>query len=590
MMRSLEPKEPALFAYHVNLERRIPADHPLRRVKQTLDLAFVAPAVQHTYGRTGNPSVPPELILRMMFLLFYYNIPSERELMEQIGLRLDFLWFLDWDLESAVPNHSVLSKARTRWGTQIFEQLFTRTVKQCVQAGLVDGQLLHIDSTIVAANAAKDSVLRGGPELVAALRAAYAQQEQKLEVVAGLPDPPAQSVAAPATATQPTQPASDAPTLRMLVAPPTPTPSVQTAPPKPASKRANVNATHVSTTDPDAHLARDKSGVTRLTYKDHRMVDDAHGVITAVASTPSTVADGTQLATLHEQHQSHTGLKLDPVAVAGDQHYGTADNFRYCLQVGLRAHLGQAVNAVAEQGLFAPKQFIYEAAQDCFLCPAGQRLVCHQHKPELNCKVYRIARAELCLGCSLRSQCTRAKAGRSLQVPADYALLQPAWEQASSPAARQSRRRRQHVMEGSFADAANNHGAKRARWRRQWRQQIQSWLIAAIQNLRLLIKHGRKGTQQGGAALHPGHNEGAAADQNLATEALLARFLAGQLSGTPIGQAKGPRLICSRNRLSRISTRDPRPACRKIELGNTPLRGLLQNEPLHGTNYALCYL
>jgi len=571
MMRSLAPKEPALFAYHVNLERRVPADHPLRRVKQTLDLSFVAPAVKHTYGRTGNPSVPPELILRMMFLLFYYNIPSERELMDQIGLRLDFLWFLDWDLESAVPNHSVLSKARTRWGTQIFEQLFTRTVKQCVQAGLVDGQLLHIDSTIVAANAAKDSVLRGGPELVAALRAAYAQQEQKLEVVAGPPDPPTPTVAAVATATQPTQSAPEASALRMLVALPTPAPSVPAAPLKPASKMANVNATHVSTTDPDARLARDKSGVTRLTYKDHRMVDDAHGVITAVASTSSTVADGTQLSTLHEQHQSHTGLKLDRVALAGDKHYGTADNFRYCLQTGLRAHLGQAVNAVAEQGLFAPKRFIYEAAQDCFLCPAGQRLVFHQHKPELNCKVYLIARAELCLGCSLRSQCTRAKAGRSLQVPADYALLQPAWEQASSPAARQSRRRRQQVMEGSFADAANNHGAKRARWRRQWRQQIQSWLIAAIQNLRLLIKHGRNGSQQGGAALHQMHDGSAAADQKLVTKAVLAKFLTRHLRWTPIGMAKGPGLIASRKRLSNISARDPRPACRKNRVGQHAL-------------------
>jgi len=184
MMRSLEPKEPTLFAYHLSLERRVPADHPLRGVKQALDLSFVAPAVKHTYGRTGNPSVPPELILRMMFLLFYYNIPSERELIEQISLRLDFLWFLDWDLESAVPNHSVLSKARTRWGTKIFEQLFTRTVSQCVQAGLVEGRLLHVDSTIVAANAAKDSVLGGGPELVRALRRAYAQQEQKLEIMA----------------------------------------------------------------------------------------------------------------------------------------------------------------------------------------------------------------------------------------------------------------------------------------------------------------------------------------------------------------------------------------------------------------------
>ena len=68
--------------------------------------------------------------------------------------------------------------------------------------------------------------------------------------------------------------------------------------------------------------------------------------------------------------------------------------------------------------------------------------------------------------------------------------LDLARSQAHSPAARRDRQRRQHLMERSFADAANNHHFKRARWRRLWRQQIQDYLIAAIQNLRLLLAHG----------------------------------------------------------------------------------------------------
>src|SRR5262249_26333851 len=55
--------------------------------------------------------------------------------------------------------------------------------------------------------------------------------------------------------------------------------------------------------------------------------------------------------------------------------------------------------------------------------------------------------------------------------------------------ARRDRKRRQHLMEASFADAANNHHFKRARWRRLWRQQIQDYLIAAIQNVRILLAH-----------------------------------------------------------------------------------------------------
>ena len=128
-------------------------------------------------------SLDPKVILKMMLLLFYYDIPSERELMEQIGERLDFLWFLGFDLETSIPDHSVLSKARARWGAEVFEQLFVRTVRQCVQAGLVDGRLLHVDSTIVKANASRNSVVQTSPEMVAALRQAYQQQVGKLQVL-----------------------------------------------------------------------------------------------------------------------------------------------------------------------------------------------------------------------------------------------------------------------------------------------------------------------------------------------------------------------------------------------------------------------
>src|SRR5689334_18480166 len=305
-MMGIEPshKQPSLFSYHINLEPRIPADHLLRQVLAVLDLSFVLPTVRHLYGRSGNVSLDPRLILKLMLLLFLYNIGSERELMEQIGVRLDFLWFLGFDLDSEIPDHSVLSKARARWGEEVFEQLFVRMVKQCVEAGLVNGSLLHVDSTIVKASASKDSVVTSSPELVSALRQAYQQQQSKLEPTESQDCPAAagpclQTPAGQATATlsaptpQPepttsaTQPqahvpsasAADNPGLRVV-------PSVSVVPlqqtDKASSKKLPVNSTHISTTDPEAELARNKSGVTELNYKEHRLVDDAHGVITAL--------------------------------------------------------------------------------------------------------------------------------------------------------------------------------------------------------------------------------------------------------------------------------------------------------------------
>ena len=93
-----------------------------------------------------------------------------------------------------------------------------------------------------------------------------------------------------------------------------------------------------------------------------------------------------------------------------------------------------------------------------------------------------------------------------LKVPATYGrtgqrhekqnIIDTARAQAQSWRAKVDRRRRQVLIEGSFADAANNHGFKRSRWRRLWRQQIQDWLIAGIQNLRTLLKATKKRSTQ----------------------------------------------------------------------------------------------
>jgi hypothetical protein len=90
--------EQQLFNYAVNLEKRVRSSHPLRQVKAAIDFSFVREEVAHCYGHNGNESVPPEVILKMMFLLFFDDIASERELMEVIGERsiISGFWITGW--------------------------------------------------------------------------------------------------------------------------------------------------------------------------------------------------------------------------------------------------------------------------------------------------------------------------------------------------------------------------------------------------------------------------------------------------------------------------------------------------------------
>jgi transposase len=141
-MMGQQKSERELFSYAVNLEKRVRSDHPLRAVAAAIDFRFVREEVARCYGRKGNVSVDPEVILKMMFLLFFDDVASERELMKVIAERLDYLWFLGYGLEDEIPDHSVLSKARRRWGKEVFERLFVQSIGQCVRAGLVDGRKL----------------------------------------------------------------------------------------------------------------------------------------------------------------------------------------------------------------------------------------------------------------------------------------------------------------------------------------------------------------------------------------------------------------------------------------------------------------
>jgi len=91
----------------------------------------------------------------MMFLLFYENIKSERHLASRLPLRLDWLWFCDYDIDDSTPNHSVISRLAADGESMFFATFFENILSQCIEAGLVDGQTIHIDSSTIKADAAR---------------------------------------------------------------------------------------------------------------------------------------------------------------------------------------------------------------------------------------------------------------------------------------------------------------------------------------------------------------------------------------------------------------------------------------------------
>jgi transposase len=424
-------KQNEFWAEPVNLARRIAEDHPLRTLKNVLQLDFVKQEVARFYGSNGNVSVDPVIIMKMMLLLFWDNVASERELMRVIPLRIDYLWFLGYGLEDEIPHHSVLSKARKRWGKEVFEGLFGKTVEQCLKAGLIDGSKLHVDSSLVRADASLNCA-------VAVTMAKLDESEEEEE--------------------------GEEP------------------------KGGGVNQRHRVTTDPDSTLVRHRSGKAVPSYKEHRVLDDKAGVITVTKTTTGISDDGSELLGAVDAHEKTTGKTVN--VVVGDSKYGTSENFIAMAARGVRSHMadfrGKLYNYRLE-GIYGQERFVYDRSTDTFTCPARRKLYRHHFHHRRGYYEYRTA-AGVCERCRLAHLCTRAKKGRTLNRYPEQELLDRARRQSNGPSAVRDRQRRQWFQERNFAEATTEHGFKRSRWRGLVKQTIQNQIIAALQNLKILIR------------------------------------------------------------------------------------------------------
>src|SRR3954469_23221034 len=144
---------------NISLEELVPKDNFYRRLEGTLDLSFVRELVAERYAASsGRPSVDPLVFFRLQLVMFFEDICSERQLMKVAADRLSIRWFLGYDLNEALPDHSSLTKIRKHYGLEIFRRFFEEIVELCVEAGFVWGEELYFDSTKVQANAAVDSL------------------------------------------------------------------------------------------------------------------------------------------------------------------------------------------------------------------------------------------------------------------------------------------------------------------------------------------------------------------------------------------------------------------------------------------------
>src|SRR5213594_1633871 len=165
-MRGTDFQQSAMFSY-LSPEQRVPADHPLRAVRQMADtiLAQLSLVFSKMYSDIGRRSIPPEKLLRALLLQVLYTVRSERMLMEQLEYNLLFRWFVGLNMDEPVWDVTVFSKNRDRLLTADVAALFFLGVLDVAKAlDLVSDEHFTVDGTLLEAWASLKSFKKEGPD------------------------------------------------------------------------------------------------------------------------------------------------------------------------------------------------------------------------------------------------------------------------------------------------------------------------------------------------------------------------------------------------------------------------------------------
>lgn len=235
-MRGIDLHQAAMFSY-VSPEQRVPADHPLRAIRVTLDEALrkLSRKFNKLYSHTGRPSIPPEKLLRALLLQVLYTVRSERMLMEQLQYNLLFRWFVGLNVDDPVWDATVFTKNRDRMlAGDVAGALFAAVLAQAREGGLLSDEHFTVDGTLIEAWAGQKSFKR-------------------------------KTADDPSKSDDPGNPSID------------------------FRGERRTNATHESTTDPEARLYKKAKGQeAKLSYLGHVLTENRNGLIVNARLTQAT--------------------------------------------------------------------------------------------------------------------------------------------------------------------------------------------------------------------------------------------------------------------------------------------------------------
>jgi len=411
------------------LRQLLPDDHILVRVDRVLDLAWLRAEVADLYcSDNGRPGIDPEAALRLMLAGFLLGIVHDRRLMREAQVNLAIRWFAGYGLHETLPDHSTLTRIRTRWSVERFQHIFQRTVRACVVAGIARGDVVHVDASLIRADVSWDSLVAQHVGAVAEINgdeAAVAERNTK-----------------------------------------------QTGRYK-----------KVCTTDLDATMATNgRNRRLEPAYKQHAVVDDVRGVVLDVEVTTGELNEGQVILERLDATVATTGRAI--VTATADAGYAYAKVYGGLERRGIDPLIPTKAEPI--RNAVPLRRFRYDARHDIVKCLRGKIL--RPGKVQKHGRFF-IARTRDCRSCSLARLCLpRGRSARSVMIGADYPALLRARRRRERWSAddRLLYQRHRWRSEGFHGEAKTWHGLARAVRRGLGNMRIQAFLTAAAVNLKRL--------------------------------------------------------------------------------------------------------
>ncbi|GAB3819203.1 IS1182 family transposase [Pontibacter rugosus] len=353
-----------------SLSAHVPAHNFYRRLKARLDLSFLYELTSKYYGSCGQRSIDPVVFFKLCLVGHLENIISDRKLIEHCSLRLDLLYFLDYQLDEPLPWHSTVSRTRQLLPPSLFEEVFTRVLCLCVEAGMVAGHTQAVDSALVKANASMDSL---------ELKVPQQELDAHLERVRAISHGDRKAKADKATPLQRTITASRDELLE-IKARNRKWGLEQDYRPGARNKGSKYtsNKTHYSPVDPDARIAVKPGKARKLCYLMQLAVDASRYVITHTHADLAERKDNQCLPHLFTALTSRLGrLGLGCTALLADAGYSSGENYHLLEENGITAY-------IPPHGTYkgGPEGFTYHREEDYWLCPWGKKVTFRKVKVE----------------------------------------------------------------------------------------------------------------------------------------------------------------------------------------------------------------